>query len=140
MSWSRRLHRDIRRGLGNAHRYILWNLGLWRLVDIRTLWLVAVSQFVIVITICVAISAAIAVASSPPPPPPPTFCPCLANLDKYNVEYNADGTLRAVVTGKLYKYPTKQRTRFAVGASDPVLFFLRGPHPRESLSVGQGPA
>ena len=92
MSWSRRLHRDIRRGLGNAHRYILWNLGLWRLVDIRTLWLVAVSQFVIVITICVAISAAIAVASSPPPPPPPTFCPCLANLDEYNVEYNADGT------------------------------------------------
>ena len=88
--WIRRKNEDIYNKAESTHRWIQWNLGLWRLVDMRTLWLIAVVQVAIVFAVCVGIT--VATPTYDGPSPPPTIdCPCIASLvSRWSFAYLAD--------------------------------------------------
>ena len=92
-----------------------WHLGLWRLVDARTLWLISALQVVVVVVACVLSIGYIHTSNAglppnPPPPPPPLDCPCLESLEDHGVTYNAGG-LDVVVTGRALQYPSSYGIR-----------------------------
>ena len=101
--WIRRKNEDIYNKAESTHRWIQWNLGLWRLVDMRTLWLIAVVQVAIVFAVCVRIT--VATPTYDGPSPPPTIdCPCITNLEEYGIVYK-DDTVTVTASGRDYQYP-----------------------------------
>ena len=94
-----------------------WNMAMWRVVDARTLWLIALAQLSLLAVAAVAAGHTVeqpALRPSAPPPPPttpaPLSCPCLDSLDAHGVEFTAAGLLPATVLGRLYNYPATYGT------------------------------
>ena len=108
-SWSRASDR-FKVNMQRASRWWRWHLGLWRLVDARTLWLLSAGQVVVVVIACFVSIGLVQSANTgsppnPPSAPPPLRCACLESLEDYGVTYNEDGELDVVVTGRALQYP-----------------------------------